>query len=296
MTARLFAENGVKRMMKGILKLVCRHQDQPRMVRLRGKWVEADPRSWDAEMDVIVHVALGRGTDADRLQALALIATKQEAMLQMGGLTNPIAPADAYHNTLSRMTEIMGYKNTDEFFPPINMQMIAQQLAQQPPKPDPNMLVAQAQQQKVQGELQAKQQQLQLDQQRLQLDQQQAMNDAQTKQRQQDIDAQLKREQMQMDDQRQRDQARLDAVLKLQGLELQYGTAVTSSDAETELQRAQLLTDLVKHREILAAGTAADLHKHAMTIDQKDRAAQLMADAKLSVTRQQRSQPNGGPA
>jgi hypothetical protein len=69
MTARLFAENGIKRMMRGILRLVCRHQDQPRMVRLRGKWVEADPRSWDADMDVIIHVALGRGTDAQRCRA-----------------------------------------------------------------------------------------------------------------------------------------------------------------------------------------------------------------------------------
>ena len=287
MTARLFAENGVKRMMKGILKLVCRHQDQPRMVRLRGKWVEADPRSWDADMDVIVHVALGRGTDADRLQALALIATKQEAMLAMGGMTNPVAPADCYHNTLARMTEIMGYKNTDEFFPPLNMAAIQQQLAQQPQKPDPNMLVAQAQMQKVQGELQVKQAQLQLDQQRAQMDAQQQQIDAQQKMAQMQIDAQLKREQMQMDDQRQRDQARLDAVLKLQGLELQYGTATTSSDVEAELERANLLADVAKHREKLVMETHADLAKHAMTMEQKNHAAELLAAAK-------RNQPNGG--
>jgi hypothetical protein len=299
MTARLFAEGGIKRLMKGVLRLVCRHQDKPRMLRLRGKWVEVDPRSWDAEMDVLVHVALGRGTNADKLQALALIATKQEAMLQMGGLMNPVAPVDAYHNTLHRMTEIMGYKNADEFFPPINMQAIQQQLAQQPPKPDPNMLVAQAQMQKVQGELQVKQAQLQLDQQRAQMDAQQAQLDAQTKTQQQQIDAQLKREQMQMDDQLKRDQMRLDAVIRLQGLELQYGTQVTSSDTETELERARLLSDLVKHGANLAQQddahrlkTAADLHKHAMTMDQKNRAAQMAADAAAA----QGSQPNGGNA
>ena len=70
MTARLFAENGIKPLMKGILKLLCRYQDQPRMMRLRGKWVECNPKTWDADMDVIVHVALGRGTDQDRLMAL----------------------------------------------------------------------------------------------------------------------------------------------------------------------------------------------------------------------------------
>ena len=70
MTARLFAENGIKPLMKGILRLLCRYQDQPRMMRLRGKWVECNPKTWDADMDVIVHVALGRGTDQDRLMAL----------------------------------------------------------------------------------------------------------------------------------------------------------------------------------------------------------------------------------
>jgi hypothetical protein len=286
MTARLFAENGIKRVMKGLLRLICRHQDQPRMIRLRGKWVECDPRSWDADMDVIVHVALGRGTDAERLQALALIATKQEAMLSMGGITNPIAPADAYHNTLARMTEIMGYKNTDEFFPPINMQALQQQLAQAPPKQDPNMLVAQAQMQKVQGELQAKQAQHQLDQQKMAMDAEQAQIDAQQVTMQQQIDAQLKREQMQMDDQLKRDQMRLDAVIRLQGLELQYGTATTSSDTEAELERANLLADVAKHREKLAMETHADLAKHAMTMEQKNRAAELMAAAK-------REQPSG---
>jgi hypothetical protein len=290
MTARLFAENGIKPMMKGILKLVCANQDQPRMMRLRGKWVEVDPRVWDADMDVIVHVALGRGTDQDRLMALNGIAAKQElAMQSMGGVTNPLAPLDRYRNTLARMTEVLGYKAVDQFWAPVTtqtVQAIAQAAQQQPPPPDPNMLVAQAQQAKVQGELQIKQQQLQLDQQRAAMDAQQAQLDAQTKQRQQDIDAQLKREQMQMDDQRQRDKDRLDAVIRLQGMELQYGTQVTSSQTELELERARLLQDAVKHKATLdraeeqhAMEMQADLHKHQMTVDQKAEAARLSAQA-----------------
>jgi hypothetical protein len=80
------------------------------------------------------------------------------------------------------------------------------------------------------------------DQARLQLDQQQQI-DARQKAQQQEIDAQLKREQMALDDQRQRDQMRLDTVIRLQGLELPYGTDVTSSDTEMELQRANLLAE-----------------------------------------------------
>jgi len=286
MTARLFAENGLKPMMKGLLKLVCQNQDQPRMLRLRGKWVECDPRVWDADMDVVIHVALGRGTDQDRLQALALIATKQEAMLQVGGITNPLADLGNYRNTMATMTEIMGYKNVDQFWKPVDMQQIQMQQAQQPPPPDPNMVVAQAQAQKVQAQIQMDAQELQLKQAQAQLQAQQAQLDAQVKMQQQQIDAQLKREQMALQDQRERDQARLDAVIKLQGLELQYGTQVRSTDVELELQRAKLLTEVVKHRESLnrdeeahVREMTADLHKHQMTIDQKDRQAELQAQA-----------------
>jgi hypothetical protein len=292
MTARLFAEGGVKRMMRGILRLICRHQDQPRMIRLRGKWVECNPKSWDADMDVIVHVALGRGTDQDRLMALNGIATKQEAAIQMAGLTNPLADLGNYRNTLAKMTEILGFKNVDEFFKPVNMQQIQQAQQANPPKQDPNMVVAQAQQAKVQAGIQGDQAKLQLDQQRLTHDQNVAAGELSFKAKQLDDDTQLRREQMALDDARKREEMRLDHVIKLQGLELQFGTSVTSSDAEMELERARLLQDVVKHRETLnrneeshALDLQADVHKHELTIGQKAEAARLMAEAKRKQAR-----------
>jgi hypothetical protein len=44
------------------LKLIIQHQDQPRTVRLRGKWVEFDPRTWNVDMDATVNTGLGAGT------------------------------------------------------------------------------------------------------------------------------------------------------------------------------------------------------------------------------------------
>jgi hypothetical protein len=287
MTARLFAETGIKPLMKGLLKLLCANQDQPRMMRLRGKWVEVDPRLWDADMDVIVHVALGKGTDPERLKALALIAQKQEGMLQLGGITNPLSDLGHYRNTLAKMTEIMGYKDVQQFFAPVNMQAIAAQQAQQPPKPDPNTMVAQAQQQKVQGELQIDAQKLQIDQRQQQIDaaKEQAAHDREMAKI--NADAAARRYEAELKDQRERDQARLEAVLKLQQMELQFGTAVSSSDAELELQRAKLLSEVVKHRETLAQEelhhqreTALDVTKHEMSMDQKTEAARLQAEAK----------------
>lgn len=62
MVARIFAETGIRRLFRGLLKMVVRHQDRPRMVRLRNQWVPIDPRDWDAEMDVMVNVGLGMAT------------------------------------------------------------------------------------------------------------------------------------------------------------------------------------------------------------------------------------------
>ena len=54
--------DGLRRLFLGLFKLTIRHQDVPKMVRLRGEWVEFDPRQWNAEMDCTVNTGLGAGT------------------------------------------------------------------------------------------------------------------------------------------------------------------------------------------------------------------------------------------
>lgn len=77
MIARTLAETLVKQVFRGVLRMLVRHQDQPRMVRLRGQWVAVDPRVWDAEMDVSVNVALGRGPDSQRMAFLMMVLQQQ---------------------------------------------------------------------------------------------------------------------------------------------------------------------------------------------------------------------------
>lgn len=258
------------------------------MVRLRGKWVEADPKSWDADMDVITHVALGRGTDAQRIAALALIATKQElAIAGMGGVTNPLADLGNYRNTLAKMTEIMGYKNVDEFWKPIDMQQIAQQKAQNPPPPDPNMIVAQAQAKKVEAQIQLDQQAAQLDQQRAQIEGQKAVADAELKMHQAELQAETARQQAILDDQREREKIRIDAIVKLQIAEMQYGVQARTAEVQAEIGALGLAADIEKHREQLdrdeeehVRDLEGDMAKHRMTIEQKREAADKAAEAK----------------
>jgi hypothetical protein len=61
--ARIFAETGMKQLVQDRAAPDHDAPGSPRMVRLRNEFVPIDPRVWNANMDVSINVALGRGTD-----------------------------------------------------------------------------------------------------------------------------------------------------------------------------------------------------------------------------------------
>jgi len=235
LVARLFAENGMKRLFKGLLKLIIRHQDQPRMVRLRGKWVQIDPKYWDADMDVQVNVALGHGTDSDKMQFLMMVAQKQEQVMQTLGPSNPLVDVSQYRNTLAQICTLAGFKDASRYFKPVDMQVVQamMQQAQANPPPDPNMMLVQIEQQKVQSKTQ-------LDAAKLQLDAQDAMR------------------KNQLDQQK----MHLDAMVRMADIEGKYGTQTNISHVEAmiardqELAKAQIAADSVKHGQLVQALSA----------------------------------------
>ncbi|MGH6810310.1 MAG: portal protein, partial [Ensifer adhaerens] len=77
---RTFAQ-GLKRVFKGLLGLVIKHQDRPRAVRLRGQWVTFDPRHWNAGMDATVNTGLGAGTRERDMLMIQMIQQLQEKLL-----------------------------------------------------------------------------------------------------------------------------------------------------------------------------------------------------------------------
>lgn len=136
MVARIFTETGMKRLFRGILKLVTRHQDKARTVALRGKWVTIDPTKWDATMVVDVNVPLGRGSPQDQLSLLTQVLAKQESIIQLLGPNNPLCSLDQYYYTLSQILELGSWRNVQNFFSnPADMdpqakQQFEQQMAQ----------------------------------------------------------------------------------------------------------------------------------------------------------------------
>jgi len=165
LVARIFAETGLKSLMKGILHLVSKYQDKPRVLRLKGQYIQFDPRAWSNQYDVTINVGLGTGNRQEQLAMLQMIMQKQETILQGYGPANPLVSVGQYRETLARMIEAAGFKDTDTFFKPIPPEVDAQlsQPQQQQQQPDPAVLLAQVEQQKAQLKAQSDAARLQAD-------------------------------------------------------------------------------------------------------------------------------------
>jgi hypothetical protein len=144
--ARVMA-SGVRRLFRGLLKLTAENQRQSRMVKLRNQWVPVDPRSWRVNMDVVPNVALGGGTNAEKVQLLSLMLAKQEMIISTVGPDNPLVTPKQYFNTLAKLIETGGFKDPSAFFTdpesPEAMERMAAK-GQEPPMPDPKVEEAKA--------------------------------------------------------------------------------------------------------------------------------------------------------
>jgi len=140
--ARIFAETGVKSLFKGILHLLGKYQDKPRIVRMRGKYVEFDPRTWANEYDISINVGLGSGDRDQKLAMLQMVLAKQEQIIQQYGPSNPLVSIGQYRNTLAKFIESAGFKDANEFMNEITPEQNAALSQPQPPTPDAQAQVA----------------------------------------------------------------------------------------------------------------------------------------------------------
>ncbi len=157
MYARTIAETGVKDLFKGIFHLVTKYSNQKRIIRLRNDFVPIDPTEWDSEFDLQVEVGLGRGSEDEQMRGLAVILAEQKQIMQTLGVENEVVKPDQYINTLKRMAELNGFKDTDQFF---SLPQPKPQ-GQQPPQPNPMEIQMQAQMQKEQAEMQMEERKMQ---------------------------------------------------------------------------------------------------------------------------------------
>ncbi|PLU17870.1 phage portal protein [Sinorhizobium medicae] len=135
---RTFAQ-GLRRVFRGLLRLVVKHQDRPRAVRLRGQWVTFDPRHWNAEMDATINTGLGAGTRERDMMMIQMILQLQEKLLMALGPDNPYVSPDNLYNGIAKSVEAAGLKSPDLYFTKPAPEELRQRMQAAASKPDPEM-------------------------------------------------------------------------------------------------------------------------------------------------------------
>lgn len=108
---RMIAETFLVPLFRKILRLVVRYQDFEKMVRISGKFVAIDPRSWNADVAATPSVGLGYTNREEELLAARIIGEAQMTAREMG-----MATPEHFWETAARMVRAVGWRFPDKFF------------------------------------------------------------------------------------------------------------------------------------------------------------------------------------
>lgn len=178
--ARIIAETVWTDLFRGLLKEVVNAPNAQRTLKVRGKWTNYNPSTFDPSMSVEVNPNLGKGSDMTRLMALREIKATQEGIVAKYGIKNPMVGPEEYRNTLVDILEIVNIKNPGRYFKELNPQVI-EQIMTAPEEPAPEAVLAQAELEKVKAQTVK------------------AISDKDTKERQLDMDDDFKRDKLMID-------------------------------------------------------------------------------------------------
>jgi len=204
--ARIFAETGVKELFEKIFELTVKYQEVERMVQLNNVFVPVRPTEWKDKYNINIVVGLGSGSKEQQLVILNSILEKQlQAFNLQGGKEYPMVTLKNIYNTLSKMVENAGLKNTENYFvnPDVGMQYV------QPPQPPALTPIEKIEFTRI---------------------------DSENKRKQADLELQFKELQMK------NSQMQLDFQSKMKELELKYNTQIDAAKlkAEVDLTKTKL--------------------------------------------------------
>ena len=245
MVARFFADDFVKPLMRKMLRLVVKYQPRAKAIRLRGEWVQVDPRSWNADMDCTISVGLGVNNKRESLAAAQLALQTMERLAASPFAPLLLSPKGVYE-AMKKLFEAAGFRNVDAYLQEPTDERIAAAGQNQPP--DPDAMKAQAELQMKQAEMQAKQQEAamklqlaereagaKLELERARAEQEAALAEAKA-QREYELaiakmqaEQQLAREKMQMEAELAREAARLNAAARVESAKVGGDTALPSN-------------------------------------------------------------------
>ena len=199
LVARNMAEWGWSKVFRKLMRLMIKHQKQPRKLMLNDKKaIQIDPRFWNADMKVMINTGLGTGS---RDRDLSMLQTVMQSQLMLadrfqasGATEDAIDMLPKILMTMEKMAEAAGIRNPEDFYPEYTEEKVAQlkqmaaQAAQQPP---PQVLIEQA---KAQAAMQLKQNEGQVT-----LQVEQGKIEAHVRESQLNSEVQVRREQAQLE-------------------------------------------------------------------------------------------------
>jgi hypothetical protein len=164
--ARIFAV-GLQELLGHVFKLVRRHQQNERIIKVTGGFLRVDPSEWVEDLPLTVSVGLGTGNRDQILAHLNTILQIQNGIVQQqGGLSGPLVYGKNIFDVLEQLTQQAGFK-TPFFQDPSKPPNPAMMGPPQPPKQDPAIAAAQA---KAQADMQMTQADIQANQAKAQAD------------------------------------------------------------------------------------------------------------------------------
>jgi head-tail adaptor len=142
--ARTFAETGLRSLFMGIHRDLRAGPVKELAIKLRGQWVQTNPRLWADRTDMTIRV--GGISREEKRGALMLIAQFQEKLAMSG---SRLVGEQHMFETARELAASVGYRNPARFFAdPASLP------PPQPPPPDPMAQMAQAQLQLAQQDMQ----------------------------------------------------------------------------------------------------------------------------------------------
>lgn len=213
LVARTFANTGIKDLFILVHRLLRTYYTRPEVIRLRGEWVNIDPREWKERKDLQISVGLGTGNKDAQLMHLGTILQQQMGMLQAG---LPIVNPQNIYETMRQIAMNAGFKQPELF--------VTDPKTVPPPGPPPENPVITVKKMELQADQQKFQAQAQLDQQKFQ---------AQAQIDQQKMQADLEQEQLRSQNDVAIEQHKINQQMELERYKAQL-------EAETTLRKAQM--------------------------------------------------------
>jgi len=248
--ARNMAEFGWSKVGRKILRLMNKHETQPRTILVKGKPVQIDPKTWNPDMHVNVNTGLGTGSRDRDAMMLGQVLQQQIAFTDRISVAFPDKGLDMLpyiHNTLTQFAEATGLRSPELYWPeidPAEIEQGKQRLAEQSQQPDP----------KVQADMAKAQADQQLAQQKMQAD---AALQAQKQQADQEANA----AKLAADQQK----AQQDFALRREQLAAEMQLKRDQLGAELQLKREQMTAELALQRELGHANAAAKVQSASIT-------------------------------